>query len=263
MHSQPSRPSSLLGGCGGGCSVLSSPVAGWKTRSTVGEAYCEVAPRQRAWETPIKPYVYIGAVIYKCAFSCLKACAPPMPLCFFIRRTADSNRIARTGSLLRVEGEGNRREIEKCACVHFHLIGCSSLELGILLILRYFLSMLTQLCTHTVYGCAPWLRFISNALNLTLGKFIVIHFTVIQGALRDCPSLQPRLSWQDCVCHTSARTHTHTNIHTNLLFQHPDGCSPPGKGVCWLDRRMQWDGAVCLWLSSTALSCSKVQISGE
>lgn len=147
MHSQPSRPSSLLGGCGGGCSVLSSPVAGWKTRSTVGEAYCEVDPCQRAWETPIKPYVYIGVVIYKCAFSCLKACAPPMPFCFFIRRTADSNRIARTGSLLRVEGEGNKREIEKCACVHFYLIRCSSLELGILLILRYFLSMLTQLCT--------------------------------------------------------------------------------------------------------------------
>lgn len=38
-----------------------------------------------------------------------------MPLCFFIRRTADSNRIARMGSLLRVEGEGNRREIEMCA----------------------------------------------------------------------------------------------------------------------------------------------------
>lgn len=65
-----------------------------------------------------------------------------------------------------------------------------------------------------VYGCAPWLWFISNALNLTLGKFIVIHFTVIQGALRDCPSLQPRLSWQDCVCHTSAHTHTQTSTQT-------------------------------------------------
>ena len=84
-----------------------------------------------------------------------------------------------------------------CVCVHFHLSGC--LEPSALLILRYFLGALAQLYTHThthtqthtrthtdgsfVYGCAPQLLFISNVLNLTLSKFIVIHFIVILSAL--------------------------------------------------------------------------------
>lgn len=191
-----------------------------------------------------------------------------MSFCFFIRHAADSNRIARTGSLLHVHGEmgrgGERRsEKRRCVCVHFHLSGCSSLEPSALLILRYFLSALTQLCAHThththcsfVYGCAPQLWFICNVLNLTLSKFIVIHFTVILSSLRDWLSLQSRFPWQDCVCHTHA--------HTNLLFQQQDVCSPVGKRVCWLYQRTRWDSAVCQWPGSAASDYCEVQFSGD
>lgn len=75
-----------------------------------------------------------------------------MLLCVFIRHTADGNRIARTGSLLHVHsemGRGGRESEKRCVCVFVHifiLVGALPCAVPIL---RYFLSALTQLYTHT------------------------------------------------------------------------------------------------------------------
>lgn len=104
MHSLPLRPSSLLRG-GGGCTVTFSPAkcATWLVKHTAmwTSAYIPEKPL-------LNPVFILGLRFTKVHFLAFKACAPPMSLCFFIRHAADSNRIARTGSLLHVHGEMGR-----------------------------------------------------------------------------------------------------------------------------------------------------------
>lgn len=152
MRAFSARPS--VRGRGGGCARLSASTGSGKCAAS------KVDPTVNAHDEPPSEMTLGSCDLQRCVLlrrvhvnTLTHACVRSgVSFSFFPSGTEQAAIVTHAGSLQHVHGEMGRRGKQKSkqmVCVRIFICGCCSLETAAWLILRYFLSGVTQLCTHT------------------------------------------------------------------------------------------------------------------